>query len=203
MVIDCKESPNYHSHPAPAAQAPAPALSPICLSPICERCETGGQPFCIGCFRLKEHDKKTGQQKNQKILNQIQTICETLLSTQCTLNETPATCPKGDCSGCGFNEQTPLYKRINKFHHELKAESEIELIEEQKEFSDGLKESLCILYRWFPELRSPEQKQEPVKKSLADLCPYCNKPMRWDQFKEIWICPTHGKFDKGKDRDLK
>lgn len=27
------------------------------------------------------------------------------------------------------------------------------------------------------------------------LCPYCQKPLSWDQFKEIWHCRTHGTFD--------
>lgn len=40
--------------------------------------------------------------------------------------------------------------RLKGFHSELKAESEIELIEEQKELTEGLKEALEILYRWFP-----------------------------------------------------
>lgn len=33
---------------------PTPASEP---SPICERCKTDQDPFCIGCERLKEHDR--------------------------------------------------------------------------------------------------------------------------------------------------
>jgi ribosomal protein L37AE/L43A len=25
-------------------------------------------------------------------------------------------------------------------------------------------------------------------------CPYCKKSLSWDQFKEIWVCKSHGKF---------
>jgi hypothetical protein len=31
--------------------------------------------------------------------------------------------------------------------------------------------------------------------SLNDpLCPYCKIPLRWEQFKEVWFCRTHGVF---------
>jgi predicted Fe-S protein YdhL (DUF1289 family) len=33
---------------------PTPAPSP--QSPICDRCRTGIEPFCIGCDRLQQHD---------------------------------------------------------------------------------------------------------------------------------------------------
>jgi hypothetical protein len=26
-------------------------------------------------------------------------------------------------------------------------------------------------------------------------CPYCKKSLSWDQFKELWVCRDHGKFD--------
>jgi len=27
------------------------------------------------------------------------------------------------------------------------------------------------------------------------LCPYCKIPLRWEQFKEVWFCRTHGVFE--------
>ncbi len=42
----------------------------------------------------------------------------------------------------------------------------------------------------------PEENPTP-EKHQPDLCPYCKKSMQWDQFKEIWICPAHGKFSSG------
>jgi hypothetical protein len=26
-------------------------------------------------------------------------------------------------------------------------------------------------------------------------CPYCKKSLSWDQWKELWVCREHGKFD--------
>jgi hypothetical protein len=36
------------------------------------------------------------------------------------------------------------------------------------------------------------KKKSPV---IKDCCPYCKKPMRWNQWKEDWSCDTHGNFD--------
>lgn len=61
-------------------------------------------------------------------------------------------------------------ERLIGFHSELKAESEIELIEEQKELTEGLKEALCIFYRWFPELKiSGENKIKPLSPVITDM----------------------------------
>jgi len=35
-------------------------------------------------------------------------------------------------------------------------------------------------------------------------CPWCLKdhgeknPLSWDQFKEVWVCRSHGKFDESQ-----
>lgn len=65
-------------------------------SPICDKCESGEEPFCIGCYRLKNHDGAIMAAERERIV--------TLIQGKCSINETPATCPKGDCSGCGVKE---------------------------------------------------------------------------------------------------
>ena len=36
---------------------------------------------------------------------------------------------------------------------------------------------------------------EKKKSVIKDCCPYCKKPMRWNQWREIWSCDAHGRFD--------
>ena len=39
---------------------------------------------------------------------------------------------------------------------------------------------------------------------LEPICPWCLKdhgeknPLSWDQFKEVWVCRNHGKFDESQ-----
>lgn len=41
-------------------------------------------------------------------------------------------------------------------------------------------------------VKGSAKKKTPI---LKDCCPYCKNPMAWEQFKEIWVCREHGRFD--------
>ena len=64
-------------------------------------------------------------------------------------------------------------------------------VEERLLITKGVKK--VTLLTAVGDLIPNKSKSEPLK----DKCPYCKLPMRWEQFKEIWICREHGKFDEG------
>lgn len=42
---------------------------------------------------------------------------------------------------------------------------------------------------------------------MKKYCPYCKTTLIWDQFKEVWVCKTHGRFEyypkESKDQCIK
>lgn len=54
-------------------------------------------------------------------------------------------------------------------------------------------------------LRYQQEKKQP--KSKIPNCPWCKKdygketPLEWDQFKEVWVCRSHGSFDESQLKD--
>lgn len=44
-----------------------------------------------------------------------------------------------------------------------------------------------------------EQRENKQRKTLPKtdpVCPYCRQLLDWEQFKEVWVCHTHGKFSE-------
>jgi predicted Fe-S protein YdhL (DUF1289 family) len=48
-----------------------PHLAPA-ASPICDRCKTGQEPFCIGCERLKPHDAAIAKSAREQVLSLLE-----------------------------------------------------------------------------------------------------------------------------------
>jgi len=60
-----------------------------------------------------------------------------------------------------------------------------------------------------PDNKLSQEKRDREKRTIMTeqtppICPWCKKdhgkdnPLSWDQFKEVWTCPSHGKFDESQ-----
>jgi translation elongation factor EF-1beta len=80
----------------------------------------------------------------------------------------------------------------------LEEEAKVEYIPEQEEIASGILIALSIV-------RGEEKETE--KKIKIPNCPWClkdygeAKPLEWDQFKEVWVCRSHGSFDESQLKD--
>ena len=63
---------HYHK-PKDCATHTSPGTA---ASPICDRCKTDQEPFCIGCERLKPHDAQVAKAAREQVLQQVIDYCK-------------------------------------------------------------------------------------------------------------------------------
>ncbi len=85
--------------------------------------------------------------------------------------------------------------RLNRKSVPIKQESVVSVKAEQgREHTELLFIVDGIVYGCLVE-ETPEPETPDPAISPDKVCPYCKTPLRWEQFKELWVCREHGSFD--------